>query len=147
MLSTPSSSDFFQLLHVFQIQVFPFFFCWCRLQNTSVHFSSPQIIQEHHKHTSILIQIVHNMFWMVLKYVQIILPKKSTWAHVKYMWGGSADVAGTGSRRVIQGWILRGLKHLLYITITDFDHCLHYFSLYCLFFYGKADRSELGALI
>lgn len=31
--------------------------------------------------------------------------------------------------------------------IPDFDHCLHYFSLYSLFFYGKPDRSKLGPLI
>lgn len=52
---------------------------------------------------------------------------------------------------VVEGWFkggfLGGLKHLLYITITDFDHCLHYFSLYSLFFYGRADRSELGPVI
>lgn len=145
MLSTPSSSDFFQLLHVFQIQVFPFFFSadvGCKTcQSISARHKSYKNTINTQASSSRLFTTCFEWCWNTFR--SFFLRK----AHVKYMWGGSADVAGTGSRRVIQGWILRGLKHLLYITITDFDHCLHYFSLYCLFFYGKADRSELGALI
>lgn len=78
MLWTCSSKAFFQFLRVFQIQVFPFFFFFADVGFKTRQFISAQILKGHCKHTSILIQIARNMFWMVLKYVQVIVPKKST---------------------------------------------------------------------
>lgn len=67
------------------------------------------------------IQIAHNMFWIVLKCVLAIVPIK---AHAKYMrefHGWSRPWCWEGGA----GADCRGLKHLLHITITDFDQCLH----------------------
>lgn len=140
MLWTCSSSRPANLLSTLACVSNPGAFLPVWASTTSALFNSLPIMKVHRKRTASMwmplcithswgipstlqefIHIAHNMFWIVLKCVLSIVPYQSTCEiHERvsrmeqpWWWAGGA------------GADCRGLKHLLHITITDFDQCLH----------------------
>lgn len=117
----------FNLLSTFACISNPGVFLPVWASTTSALFNSLPIMKGHREHTASMglplcitrswsalqefIQIAHNMFWMVLKCAQVIVPIK---AHVKYMWESFMDGAGGGRGRAVHGQI-SGVWNTCYI--------------------------------